>query len=449
MNFEDLNLNKALLNALSDLEYIHPTPIQEKAFPVIMSGCDMIGLAQTGTGKTFAYLLPLLRQLKYSEQKHPRLLILVPTRELVMQVVGEIEKLTKYITVRYTGIYGGSNTNTQKAEVFKGVDMLVATPGRLIDLASIGALRLKSIQSLVIDEVDEMLETGFRAQLTTILDMLPPKHQNILFSATLTEEVEKLISTFFVNPQKVEVAAHGTPLTQIKQLGYTPPNYFTKVNLLLHLLETDESMNKVLVFVSKIKLADRLFAQIASKFPEQMGLIHSAKSQNKRFEALNLFKEGKTRILIATDIAARGLDIADVSHVINFDTPEIPGDYIHRIGRTGRADKDGTAITFINEVEEEYIEAIEAMMKMSIQIEALPNEVEISSVFAEEELPVVKSKNYLKLRKQTAPKGSFHEKKAKNKKQQLGGPRRRNPLKTKPRNRAVERKRAKKRGGMS
>jgi len=184
LNFEDLNLNKALLNALSDLEYIHPTPIQEKAFPVIMSGCDMIGLAQTGTGKTFAYLLPLLRQLKYSEQKHPRLLILVPTRELVMQVVGEIEKLTKYITVRYTGIYGGSNTNTQKAEVFKGVDVLVATPGRLIDLASIGALRLKSIQSLVIDEVDEMLETGFRAQLTTILDMLPPKHQNILFSAT-------------------------------------------------------------------------------------------------------------------------------------------------------------------------------------------------------------------------------------------------------------------------
>ena len=300
INFDELNITEPLLKALNDLEYIHPTPIQEKAFPVIMSGLDVIGVAQTGTGKTFAYLLPIIRQLNFIHDKHPRVIILVPTRELVVQVVQEIEKLTKYINLRFGGIYGGSNINPQKQMVFDGLDILVATPGRLIDLAAIGHLKLKLVQQLVIDEVDEMLDQGFRAQLTTILDLLP-KHQNILFSATMTEEVEKLIGTFFTNPKKIEIAAHGTPLLQIGQSAYSVPNYNTKLNLLEHLLNTDESINKVLVFVSTIKYADRLFEQMVTKFVDDVLVIHSAKSQNIRFANLKKFQEGKVRILIATD----------------------------------------------------------------------------------------------------------------------------------------------------
>ena len=444
LNFEDLNLNAPLLNALSDLEYIHPTPIQEKAFPVIMSGSDVIGVAQTGTGKTFAYLLPILRQMKFSHEKHPRAIILVPTRELVLQVVQEIEKLSKYITIRYGGIYGGSNINPQRQLVFEGLDILVSTPGRLIDLAGIGHLKLKLAQQLVIDEVDEMLDQGFRAQLTTILDLMP-KHQNILFSATMTPEVEKLIHTFFTNPKKIEIAAHGTPLDKIGQSAYLVPNYNTKVNLLENLLNQNESISKVMVFVKSIKMADRLFEQMVTKFKDEVMVIHSAKSQTVRFATLKKFQEGKFRILIATDIAARGLDIVDVSHVINFDTPDTPGDYLHRIGRTGRAGKDGLAITFVNEVEEEYKYNIETLMKMEIPLVEMPKDVIISTVFAADEKPEVGAKNYLKIKKNKNANPSFHEKKAKNTKENLGGPRRRNPNKTKPRNRAVERNRALKR----
>ncbi len=444
MNFEELNLNASLLSALEELEYIHPTPIQEKAFPVIMSGQDVIGLAQTGTGKTFAYLLPILRQHKFTKSKHPKTLILVPTRELVMQVVQEIEKLSKYITLRYTGIYGGSNINPQKQAVFNGLDILVATPGRLIDLAAIGSLNLKQAQHLVIDEVDEMMDQGFRSQLTTIMDLMPPKRQNILFSATLSPDIETIISTFFTNPKKIEIAAHGTPLDKIIQGVYHVPNYHTKVSLLLHLLKTDENMSKIMVFVASKKLADSLFEQVNAVYPDHVALIHSGKTQSNRFTTLSQFQEGKFRVLIATDIAARGLDIKDVTHVINFDTPAAPGDYLHRIGRTGRAGKAGIAITFANEPEEANIKAIEVLMKREIEITILPDAVEVSSIFTEDELPAVLVKNYFKNQKRKSTQSVVHEKKAKNKKEHLGGPRKRKPHKTKPRNRGVERNRARK-----
>ena len=412
-----------------------------------MSGRDVVGIAQTGTGKTFAYLLPILRLLKFSEQKNPRVLILVPTRELVTQVIAEIEKLTKYMTVRVGGIYGGTNINTQKKLVFNGLDILVATPGRLIDLASIGSLKLTSIQKLVIDEVDEMLEQEFRAQLTMILDLLPKKRQNILFSATLTREVEKIFTQFFNNPIKIEIAAHGTPLEKIIQKAYHVPNFVTKLNLLENLLKTDTTMTKVLVFASTIKQADRLFEQLEKKFPEEVGVIHSRNSQNNRFAALEKFASGKSMVLIATDVAARGLDISDVTHVINFDTPDISGDYIHRIGRTGRAGKIGAAITFINKIEEEYFDAIEELMKIKIPIEKLPKEIEVSKVFSEFEKPITTGKNYLKAVAKKKTVDVVQEKKLKNQKINLGGSHKKNPPKTKTRNRGVERNRAKKRNG--
>ncbi len=237
MTFDELNLNKPLLNALSDLSYTTPTPIQQKVFSVVMSGKDVCGIAQTGTGKTLAYVLPCLRQYQFSKDRLPQLLILVPTRELVAQVVETIEKMSTYLTLRVVGVYGGVNLKTHVAEIKQGADVLVATPGRLIDLLSNGTIKGKTIKRLVIDEMDEMLNLGFRSQLTTILDSLPAKRQNLLFSATITEEVEDLIHTFFTNPIRVEAAPVGTPLDNIQQQAYEVPNFHTKLNWIIKILK--------------------------------------------------------------------------------------------------------------------------------------------------------------------------------------------------------------------
>lgn len=421
MNFDELNINNPLINALNDLDYTNPTPIQEQAFPVIMSGADIVGIAQTGTGKTFAYLLPLLRQLNFSTQREPRILIVVPTRELVVQVVGEIEKLTKYMNLRFAGVYGGTNINTQKQLVYNGLDILVATPGRLLDLKLTGVLRLKSIKKLVIDEVDEMLNLGFRHQLVSIIENLPEKRQNLMFSASLTNDVEILINDFFYNPIKIEIAAHGTPIEKIEQIAYHVPNFFTKVNLLEHLLKTDDEIVKLLVFVASKKLADRLFEKIANKFPDKIGVIHSNKSQNFRLRTLKNFDDEKLRVLISTDILARGLDITDVSHVLNFDLPDFPVDYIHRIGRTGRKGKTGIAISFINEREQEYQLEIEKLMNKTLDLKTLPEDIEISQVYTDEERPILYDKTYHKSNDLKSSKGAFHEKKEKNRKINSGG----------------------------
>lgn len=420
MTFKDLNLNTALQNALEEEGYVYPTPIQVEALPIILSGKDVVGVAQTGTGKTFAYLLPILKDLKFSEQRQPRVLILVPTRELVVQVVNEVKKLTEYISIRTAGVYGGTNINTQKQMVYDGLDILVATPGRLLDLSLTGNLRFKSLQTLVIDEVDEMLNLGFRTQLTNILDILPDRRQNLLFSATLTEDVDAIIQDFFNAPIKIEIAPTGTPLEMIIQKAYHVPNFYTKVNLLEHLL-ADDDMTKVLLFVDNKKLADRLADHLNKKFGEVLGVIHSNKSQNFRLRSIQNFDCGKNRILIATELIARGIDIQDVTHVINFDTPTIPENYIHRIGRTGRADKAGTAITFINEVEEEYQELIEDLMKQKIPMEDIPEEVEISNKYTDNERPNLMDKHYLKKNVHQSSQSGFHEKKDKNKKTNQGG----------------------------
>lgn len=413
MNFTDLNLNKPLLNALSDLGYTQPTTIQEKAFSVIMSGKDVLGIAQTGTGKTLAYLLPCLRLWQFSKEIHPQTLILVPTRELVVQVEREIKKLTPYMSVVTVGVYGGTNIRTQSEVVQQGVDFLVATPGRLIDLVMNGSVKLKAIKRLVIDEVDEMLNLGFRKQLSDILDLLPEKRQNLLFSATITEEVEQFMQQYFTIPMRVEAAPAGTPVDKISQKGYKVPNFYTKVNLLILLLRENPEMKKVLVFTSSKKLADELYLELHDFFPSKMGVIHSNKAQNNRFNAVKEFQNGNFRILIATDLVARGLDISEVSHVVNFDMPEIPENYIHRIGRTGRADKEGEAISFITPKDDQ--EKVERLMNYKIPMLALPENLEISEVLTEDEKPQV----FMKIIEPEIPKDkgeAFHEKKAKNKK---------------------------------
>jgi len=417
MTFSDFNLTKPLQNALTDLGFQTPTSIQQKVFSVIMSGRDVCGIAQTGTGKTFAYLLPSLRQLNFSKTRTPQLLIIVPTRELVVQVVQSIKELTPYMTLQAVGIYGGVNINTQKTEVEKGADIVVATPGRLYDLALNGALRLKDIKKLVIDEVDEMLNLGFRTQLRNILDLLPAKRQNLLFSATITEEVETLMNTYFNNPVRIEAAPTGTPVENIDQKAYEVPNFYTKVNLLEWLLTHHTEMTRVLIFVATKQLADQLYTQLTEKFPAKTGVIHSNKDQNYRFNTVNKFKSGEYNFVIATDIIARGLDVAEVSHVINFDIPDVPENYIHRIGRTGRADQKGIAISFITEKEKENQAAIQELMNYTIPIIPLPEDLEISDVLTEDEKPKVYTKVIpLDIPKPEFAGGAFHEKLEKNKK---------------------------------
>jgi ATP-dependent RNA helicase RhlE len=347
---------------------------------------------------------------------------------LVVQIVEEVKKLTKYSNLRSAGIYGDTNINTQKQLVYDGLDILVATPGRLIDLTFTGVLRLKSIKKLVIDEVDEMLSLGLRPQLASVLELLPEKRQNLMFSATITPDVEDFLTSTIVAPQRIVVNPHGTPIEQIGQSAYIVPNFNTKVNLLELLLKENADLSKVLIFVKSKKVADHLFEQLDGKFPEQISVIHSNKAHNTRLTALKQFEDGTHRMLIATDIVARGMDITDVTHVVNFDMPEVPSDYLHRIGRTGRAHKDGEAISFIGETEQEYQFAIEQMMGRHIVVYPLPENLEVSKILIEEEKPVnLGDKDYLlkSFKKSPKPKASTHEKKVKNRKVNLGGPKNR------------------------
>jgi len=417
MTFRDLNLKKQLWNALDDLGYETPTTIQEASFNVMMSGSDTIGIAQTGTGKTLAYLLPCLNMWKFSKEPHPQILIIVPTRELVTQIASEIEKLTTYMNVAVGGVYGGTNMNTQIAMVLQGLDIVVGTPGRILDLATNGSLQLKKITKLVVDEVDETLSLGFRHQLLRIFDFLPAKRQNMVFSATLSEEVSTFLDAHFTAPVRVEAARSGTALTQIDQIGYRVPNFLSKVELLKYLLEKSGVTSKVLVFVSSRALADLLFEQLEPIFENILGVIHSNKAQNFRFKSVQDFQTGVHRILIATDLIARGIDVSDVSHVINFDIPDIPENYIHRIGRTGRADKNGIAITFVSEKDAHSLATIEELMRQQLSFSSVPEIVEFSDVLLEFEKPkLASSGKIVKLARPDDVGPAFHEKKIKNKK---------------------------------
>ena len=411
--FDELNLSNQLQYAIDDLGFVQPTPIQEQAFSVILSGKDMVGIAQTGTGKTFAYMMPILRDLKFSKQVTPRVLVLVPTRELVLQVVEEIEKLAAYINVRVLGVYGGANINTQKRAILQGTDIIVATPGRLYDLALSKSLKMKSIQKLVIDEVDVMLDLGFRFQLINIFELLPEKRQNLMFSATMTEEVDLLISSYFSRAETIQVALSGTPLENISQTKFEVPNYYTKVNLLTHLLRDKQEMKKVLVFVSSKKTADRLFEALEEFFVSDIAVIHSNKSQNYRFKSIKKYEEGRCRVLVATDLVSRGLDLDKISHVINFDTPIYPENYMHRIGRTGRAEEEGKSILFFTEKEEKNKGYIEDLMNLTISELEIPEAVEVTQQLTEEEHKA-NGKNFYRNVKKVEINPAFHEKKDSN-----------------------------------
>ena len=417
VKFTDLNLNKGLLNALDDLGLSTPTSIQRKVFSPIMAGENIVGIAQTGTGKTFAYLLPTLRLWQFTKSPLPQILIMVPTRELVVQVVNETKKLTAYMNVEITGVYGGTNIRPQIDAILNGTDVVVGTPGRLLDLMLKGALKTKKIKRVIIDEVDEMLHHGFRTQLNNIIELLPERRQNLMFSATMPEEVEEIVDSFTPYYNKIEAAPSGAPLENILQSYYNVENFNTKANLLELLLQTDEQFDKVLVFVSTRRFAEALHERMYESFDHQMDVIHSYKSQNNRLAAVDSFESGNLKFLIATDLIARGIDISGISHVINFDLPVIPEKYIHRIGRTGRAKEKGNAISFVSSQDKLSLSSIEELMGINLKRKEEPEELIRSEVFIDLEKPqIVVPFNDHKNRQYKPTGEAFKEKLAKNQK---------------------------------
>lgn len=420
-NFSSINLSKPLFRAIEGMGFTTPTPIQKEAYSVISSGRDMVGIAQTGTGKTLAYLMPILNNLNFiKDNSAPRVLIIVPTRELVVQVMNYVENLVKYKNLRVFGVYGDTNINTQIDKIADGGDILVATPGRLYDLILCKAVKIKSVQKLILDEVDVLLDLGFRLQLQNIFDLLPEKRQNIMFSATMTDEVELLIQDYFLLPIKIQIAISGEPLKSIQQSCYPVKNFLTKINLLVYLLSNKEKFDKVLIFVSSKNHADKIFDALINNEVSKIGIIHSNKSHNTRVDTLEKFESGDLRILIATDVIARGLDFKNLSYVINFDTPNYPENYIHRIGRTGRANHVGNSILFYTQIEEEYKLAIEELMNFEIPELDFPDEVKENNQLIADEIPKIRTK--LNRKEKTGKlSGAFHEKSDKNKKVNLGG----------------------------
>lgn len=411
--FEELKVAKSILKSLNDIGFKDPTPIQQRAIPKINSGVNLVGVAQTGTGKTAAYLLPLLTKLKKPEGIDPRVIILVPTRELSIQVGEDIAELTAYSELRHAAIFGGIGWTKHAALLEPGVDILVATPGRLWDMYQAGALRLKKVKYLVIDEADRMLDLGFMPQLRQLQEIIPSKRQNLLFSATFSENIETLAEEFLDFYEKLEVARSATPVKLVTQTAYSVPNYRTKLNLIRHLLEDEEVFNRVVIFVKTKEHAEGVYRVIERKTEGEKRILHSNKGQNARINSIQAFKSGEVRILITTDVSARGMDVSEVSHVINFDLPNDYDDYIHRIGRTARAGNKGDAITLIDPAAEWHWKKIEELMREEVSLLELPEEVEVVETEFKENQDQLREIDRQRKIDDPTYQGAFHQKKRK------------------------------------
>ncbi|RDK89326.1 DEAD/DEAH box helicase [Marinirhabdus gelatinilytica] len=372
MSFKNLGLSDALLKAISEKGYDTPTPIQQKAIPKILEGKDVLASAQTGTGKTAGFTLPMLQKLSNAKTLHKRpvrALVLTPTRELAAQVLEDVRTYSKFVDIRSTVIFGGVNANPQIRTLRQGVDILVATPGRLLDLHGQGVFSLNNVEFLVLDEADRMLDMGFARDINKILALLPKKRQNLLFSATFSKEIKKLANSFLYQPVMVEATPENTTAEKVDQLIYKTDKS-KKTDLVIKLISEDD-WQQVLIFTRTKHGANRL-AKKLEKAKISSAAIHGNKSQGARTKALANFKSGKVRVLVATDIAARGLDIPLLPHVINYELPNVPEDYVHRIGRTGRAGASGEAISIVSVDEFEYVRGIEKLLGEKLDQKTIP-----------------------------------------------------------------------------
>jgi ATP-dependent RNA helicase RhlE len=369
MNFSQLGLAPAQVRACESLGYTEPTPIQTRAIPVVLNGQDLIGCAETGTGKTAAFLLPIIQRISEKSRPGVRVLVLAPTRELALQIQKNYVELNNVKANRSVIVIGGANIRTQISEVRRGAAVVIATPGRLLDLQERGALNLNTVEVLVLDEADRMLDMGFLPAIRRVLAMLPAKRQTLLFSATMSSNIEQLARSTMKEPKLIEVNTRGAAATMVEQTAY-PVAQESKTALLLDLLER-EKFERVLVFTRTRRGAERL-SHILTARDHSANRIHADRTQPQREAALSAFRDGRTRVLVATDIAARGLDVDSVSHVINYDVPAAPEDYVHRVGRTGRAGNAGQAITIVAPVDELSMRAIERLTGQEVKRIVLP-----------------------------------------------------------------------------
>ena len=410
--FEEFNLNRQLLNAVADAGFTVATPIQEKAIAPVLSGQDIFGIAETGTGKTAAYVLPILMQLKYAQGDAARALILAPTRELAMQIAEHVRIFAKYTDLRAVVVFGGIGPKTQIEQLKAGVDIIIATPGRFLDIYLSGHINTQYLKFLVLDEADKMMDMGFIGSIHRILEVVPRKRQNLLFSATMSSLVHKIAGDFLKNPTIIEVGEQATPAQTVTQGLYEVPNFKTKINLVQQLLKNDVDFTRLIIFCKTKTVADNIFSFIERRFgPDAVRVIHANKGQNTRINSINAFKEGHIRVLVATDVASRGIDVSEVSHVINFDVPIIIEDYVHRIGRTGRAFAKGDALTFCTPAEKYYIRKIEKLMRQYIPVLPVPEGVFIEETPYEERQYIAREIDNQKRKEDPDFKGAFHEKK--------------------------------------
>lgn len=411
--FQDFNLNKQLQQAAEDAGYRQPTPIQKKVIPLISAGHDVMGIAQTGTGKTAAFVLPLLMKVKYAQGDRPRALIIAPTRELTAQLHQEVVKLSKYTDLRSVAIFGGIGPKSQIEALEQGIDILVSTPGRFIDLYRRGVIQVQDLNTLVLDEADKIMDMGFMPQIRKILEVIPVKRQNLLFSATMPPNVIKLSEEFLEYPLVIETTPSATTAETVSQYCYRLPNFITKIHLLEYLLRDSERFNKVIVFVKTKKVADNIYKYLMRSTTGEIRVIHSNKGQNTRMNSLESFKKDTVRVLVSTDVSSRGIDVTMVSHVINFEVPVVYEDYVHRIGRTGRAANTGVGITFYHPAEQYHLKKIEKLIKEKIEERSIPAEVDIEETSFEELQIMRRAIDRQRQLEDPNYQGAFHKKKSK------------------------------------
>ena len=411
MRFNELKLTRQFLNAAADAGYEIATPIQQKAIPPLLSGQDVIGIAQTGTGKTAAFLLPLLQTLKYAKGNAPRGLILAPSKELVVQIHQEAASFASYTDLRIIALYGGVGPKKQIEEISKGTDVIVSTPGRFLDIYSRGYIDVKRLKHIVLDEADRMMDMGFMPQIRKVQEVVPTKRQNILFSATFPSRVENLAKEFLLWPTRIEVTTESTAAVTITQYKLPLPNHRTKIAFIEWYVREKLKDDRLLIFTRRKEEAENLFKYLDRSFDTEVRAVHSNKGQNTRINSMQDFRTGAVQILIATDVASRGIDVPETKWVINASVPRDPRDYIHRIGRTGRAFREGSALTLVDPAERFALERIESLTGEALRDFPDPPKLEQFETPRQEKQNQAREIDREMRKRDPNYKGAFHQKK--------------------------------------